>query len=106
MPRIAAALLLAFWSRDDDHVLHWMVKSLADVVFEMYPRGSALPLTWRSLELLKRKNQIGELLASPRPTSVLCLLTGRRAQETNPKKPGQGLFHVGLPACIEMLPDS
>lgn len=39
MPRIAAALLLAFWNKDDDDVLHWMVKTLADVVFEMYPWG-------------------------------------------------------------------
>ena len=39
MPRIAAALLLAFWNKDDGHVLHWILKSLADVVFEMYPWG-------------------------------------------------------------------
>ena len=31
--------MLAFWNQDDDHVLHWIVKSLADVVFEMYPWG-------------------------------------------------------------------
>ena len=39
MPRIAAALLIAFWNRDDEHVTHWIVKSLADVVFEIYPWG-------------------------------------------------------------------
>ena len=37
--RLAAALLIAFWNKDNAHVLHWMKRELADIVLEFYPYG-------------------------------------------------------------------
>ena len=44
--RIAAALLIAYWHRDNEHVAYWIGKSLSDCVMEFgkYGTGSDFDL--------------------------------------------------------------
>ena len=38
--RVAAACLICWWSRENSHILHWLLDSLSDIVFSMTPQGT------------------------------------------------------------------
>ena len=38
--RIAAVVLLAYWTKEQEHVNYWVVKALTDVVFEFVSCGT------------------------------------------------------------------
>lgn len=38
--RIAAIVLLAYWTKDQEHVNYWVVKAMTDVVFEFLSCGT------------------------------------------------------------------
>lgn len=38
--RIAAIVLLAYWTKDQEHVNYWLVKAMTDVVFEFLSCGT------------------------------------------------------------------
>jgi hypothetical protein len=54
--RIAAVVLLAYWTKEQEHVNYWVVKALTDVVFEFVSCG-----TGSSFDLAK----FGYLIVKP-----------------------------------------
>ena len=38
--RVAAACLLCYWLKDEEHISYWLADSLTDVVFCLSPQGT------------------------------------------------------------------
>ena len=37
--RLAAALLIVYWHKENDNVLHWMKREMSNLVLEFFPYG-------------------------------------------------------------------
>ena len=102
MPRIAAALLLAFLNKDDDHVLHWMVirpLQTLDIWDVSMGVGLCLWLGYRRVIGLSPANKcivLADLTEGTRNESEMNDLAKFVPRGTS----------YDLPMCIEMLPDS
>ena len=38
--RVAAACLICFWCQHEEHITHWLIDSLTDVVLRLSPQGA------------------------------------------------------------------
>jgi hypothetical protein len=60
--RVAAALLLLYWHREDEHVLHWMFAACADIVFEFHAMGVGCHSQLRKFGLVEDEESLKKVL--------------------------------------------
>jgi hypothetical protein len=60
--RVAAALLLLYWHRNDEHVLHWMCAACADIVFEFHAMGVGCQSQLRKFGLVEDEESLKKVL--------------------------------------------
>jgi hypothetical protein len=85
LPRIAAAVLLIYWHREEEHAVYWMLKSCQDIVIEFRNIGKGIVFSVNKFGFIEEEEQKKQIMGMS--AFGKCIMLARMATDSDASAP-------------------